>query len=162
MRSSWDYVPCSGMIPGFVSGFYSLQDCHIDLCRLAKYANARVIVASAVGINTSEKNVLLEGNRPPLEYDILSVNVGITPSESSVPGVMEHATPVKPIASFAAKVQHIFDGIKHSKSSHHIVVVGGGAGGVELACALQYRLQEYQHDDRTMHVTLVSKGHILS
>eukprot|EP00889_Picochlorum_renovo_P004108 jgi/Picre1/31138/NNA_006492.t1 len=135
-------APYSGMIPGFVSGFYSLQDCHIDLCRLAKYANARVIVSSAVGINTSEKSVLLEGNRPPLEYDILSVNVGITPSESLVPGVMEHATPVKPIASFAAKIQR--------------------AGGVELACALQYRLQEYQHDSRTMHVTLVSKGHILS
>ncbi len=153
---------CSGMIPGFVSGFYSLQDCHIDLCRLAKYANARVIVSSAVGINTLEKSVVLEGNRPPLEYDILSVNVGITPSDSSIPGVLEHSTPVKPIASFAEKIQRIFDEIKMKTSSYHIVVVGGGAGGVELACALQYRLQEFQRDNKTMRVTLVSKGQILS
>jgi len=43
------------------------------------------------------KRVLLEG-RPPIAYDVLSVNVGITPAATAVPGALHFATPVKPIA----------------------------------------------------------------
>lgn len=42
------------------------------------------------------QEVLLQG-RPPISYDLLSINVGITPFASSVPGAAEHATTVKPI-----------------------------------------------------------------
>ena len=42
---------CSGMLPGYVSGFYSYDDCHIDLERLARFANARLIHAEARGID---------------------------------------------------------------------------------------------------------------
>ena len=35
--------------------------------------------------------------RPPLGYDVLSLDVGITPSAQGVPGALEHATPVKPV-----------------------------------------------------------------
>lgn len=36
-------------------------------------------------------------SRPPLRYDVLSVDIGITPGRSEVQGAEEHATPVKPI-----------------------------------------------------------------
>jgi NADH dehydrogenase FAD-containing subunit len=42
------------------------------------------------------RRVVLQG-RPPLSYDVLSINVGITPSALLVPGAQEHATAVKPI-----------------------------------------------------------------
>lgn len=45
------------------------------------------------------KRVLLEG-RPPIAYDVLSVNVGITPAATAVPGALQFATPVKPIARY--------------------------------------------------------------
>lgn len=41
--------------------------------------------------------MLLRG-RPALPYDVLSLNLGITPALSTVPGAAEHATPVKPIS----------------------------------------------------------------
>ncbi len=42
--------------------------------------------------------VLMEGPRPPVPYDALSLDVGITPSGQGVPGALEHATPVKPVS----------------------------------------------------------------
>ncbi len=45
-------VPCSGMLPGYVSGFYDYDDCHVDLARLSRFANARFIHAEARSIDT--------------------------------------------------------------------------------------------------------------
>ena len=36
--------------------------------------------------------------RPPVPYDALSLDVGITPSAQGVPGALQHATPVKPVS----------------------------------------------------------------
>lgn len=40
------------MLPGYVSGFYGYDDCHIDLGRLAAFARARLVQAEATGIDT--------------------------------------------------------------------------------------------------------------
>lgn len=85
------------MLPGYVSGFYSFDDVHIDLSRLARYAGARLVHAEARGLDTRGRRVLLTG-RPPLPYDVLSLNLGITPTLSTVPGAAQHTTPVKPIS----------------------------------------------------------------
>jgi len=36
-------------------------------------------------------------HRPPLPYDALSIDIGITPGAGGAPGAREHTTPVKPI-----------------------------------------------------------------
>lgn len=149
------------MIPGFVSGFYSLKECHIDLCRLSKYANARIILSSASGIDLKKRQVLLDGSRPPLDYDVLSLNVGITPSASGIEGADSFATPVKPISSFAEKFHAIIEkcATVSKDGPFRIAVVGGGAGGVELACALQYRLTSMEVP---CDVHLVSRSEIMN
>ena len=43
-----------------------------------------------------KQEVYLEG-RPPISYDVLSLDVGITPSAQGVPGALKYATPVKPV-----------------------------------------------------------------
>lgn len=178
-------APYSGMIPGFVSGHYSLKECHIDLSRLVKFANARVIISSAVGIDSKDRRVELDSfrglKRPSVKYDLLSINVGITPATSGIAGVEEFTTPVKPISSFARKVDVILDGfvadyclgshceVGEAAPPYRVAVVGGGAGGVELACAMQYRLRALEEERcghstgaaRRFQVVLVSKGPIL-
>jgi NADH dehydrogenase FAD-containing subunit len=42
------------------------------------------------------RKVLLQGGDVQ-PYDVLSINVGITPAASSVPGAAQHSIPVKPI-----------------------------------------------------------------
>ncbi len=179
-------APYSGMIPGFVSGHYSLEECHIDLSRLVKFANARVIMSSAVGIDLNAQRVELENfrgsKRPGVGYDVLSINVGITPATSGIAGVEDFTTPVKPISSFARKIDVILEGfvagycsgsvggIGEGPAPYRVAVVGGGAGGVELACAMQYRLKTLAEEHcelpvgaaRRFQVVLVSKGPILA
>jgi hypothetical protein len=36
-------------------------------------------------------------SRPPVRYDVLSIDTGITPAAAAVPGAAQHTTAVKPI-----------------------------------------------------------------
>ena len=152
-------TPYSGMIPGFVAGYYTFEECHIDLAKLAGFAGVRLIHAEAIGIDRLEKRVLLR-DRPPLAYDVLSLDVGSTPSMGGIPGAEDFATPVKPIAELGHKWLAFLDRARGHRVPLRIVVVGGGAGGVELALAIDHRLRgEAPHAETA--VTLVTKGEIL-
>ena len=93
-------TPYSGMLPGFIAGHYDHDACHIDVMKLAGFAGARLIHAEAVGIDRAARTVLLR-DRPPIRYDLLSLDIGSTPRAHDVPGAAEHATPVKPVDRLA-------------------------------------------------------------
>ena len=95
-------APYSGMLPGYVSGHYTHDDIHMDAMKLAGFASARFIHGEAIGIDRTEKRILLL-NRPPLAYNLLSLDVGIRPDTSGIEGAERHAIPVKPVATFAAR-----------------------------------------------------------
>ena len=76
-------TPYSGMLPGYVAGSYTWRECHIDLVKLAAFANARVIHAEACGLDTGAKRVHLNG-RPPIAYDVLSIDIGSAPKPVEV------------------------------------------------------------------------------
>jgi|EP00945_MAST-04E_sp_MAST-4E-sp1_P001626 selenide,water dikinase len=155
-------TPYSGMLPGHVAGHYTYDECHIDLPPLAKFANCRFIHAEADGIDTVNKTVRLKAKpgctpRPPISYDVLSVDIGINPAgmgsgaqskgqKTAKCGKAAGAiTPVKPINSFSERWNDIRRRIQvgHRESTpSEIVVVGGGAGGIELALAMQYQLNK--------------------
>ena len=133
-------VPYSGMLPGFVAGHYSLDDCQIDLVRLARFAGARLIHGSANGIDRIQKRVAIE-NRPSIRYDLLSIDVGITPLINDIEGAAQHAISVKPVSIFAPKWQALEARAMASDGPRRIVVVGGGAAGVELILASRHRFR---------------------
>lgn len=153
-------TPYSGMIPGFVAGHYSFDECHVDLARLAAWTGTRLIHAEATGIDRNNRQILLK-NRPPVAYDFLSVDVGSSPSVEALPGAAEHATPVKPIAELGRRWLAFLERVKDWQGSLRIAVIGGGAGGVELALAIDHRLRAIAHH-AAVAVTLVTKGEILS
>jgi selenide,water dikinase len=41
------------MLPGYVSGVYGYDAAHIDLCRLAAFAAARLVHDEAVGLDSA-------------------------------------------------------------------------------------------------------------
>lgn len=133
------HTPYSGMLPGYVAGHYRYDEVHIDLRRLAEYAGARFFGDEAVGIDHAARRVLCRG-RPPVPYDRLSINIGSTPRVASVTGAGDHAVPVKPIHRFNDRWQSLLERLKHHPGRTRVAVVGGGAGGVELLLAMQYRL----------------------
>ncbi len=147
-------TPYSGMLPGYVAGHYTLDECHIDLAPLARFARARLIHAEAIGLDRERRQVILAG-RPGIRFDVVSLNVGATPN-LSVPGAAEHTIPVKPIHLFAAHWEALKARVEQSPAPVSIAVVGGGAGGVELALAIRHRL-----GDKAI-VSLVSKGRLMA
>ena len=99
-------TPYSGMLPAFVEGVWSERDIHIDLQKLAAMANARFIHAEATGIDTDDKRVLF-ADRPPVKFDMLSVNIGGRPNLAAIDGAAQHAVPVKPISRFQHRLDEL-------------------------------------------------------
>ncbi len=154
----------SGMLPGFVAGHYTLDECQIDLVRLARFAGARVIHGSATGIDRANKRVSIEG-RPPIRYDLLSIDVGITPLIGDIAGAAEHALVVKPVSVFAPKWQALEACALAKDGPRRIVAIGGGAAGVELILAARHRLRTLAPsaglDPGTFSFSLIAGGSLL-
>jgi selenide,water dikinase len=150
-------TPYSGMLPGYVAGHYSFEECHIDLGRLTTFAGARLIRDEAIGLDRDACTVLTR-DHPPIRYDILSIDIGSTPRSDGVPGAAEHAIIVKPIAGFGERWEALLERARKMPQLR-LAVVGGGAGGVELALAARHRLAELKTD--AVEVTLVTKEALL-
>ena len=150
-------TPYSGMLPGYVAGHYSFEECHIDLRRLARFAGARLIHDEAVGLDRGRQHILCR-DHPPIRYDVVSLDVGSTPRLDDIPGAAEHTVPVKPIAQFAERWEALLDRARGA-GKIRLAIVGGGAGGVELAMSAQHRLMGLL--DAPPEVTLVTKGGLL-
>ncbi len=136
--SDTGFAPYSGMLPGLVAGHYDFEEAHIDLRRFCSARGIRFIEAAVTGIDTARRRVML-ADRPALEYDILSINTGAVPELDSVPGAREFAVPVKPVGSFYLRWQQLESRLAAGQQQD-ILLVGGGAGSVELALAMRFRL----------------------
>ncbi|MEA3303295.1 MAG: FAD-dependent oxidoreductase, partial [Pseudomonadota bacterium] len=134
------HTPYSGMLPGYIAGHYDYDQTHIDLRKLAQFAGARIYHSEATGLDLDNRLVLSQ-DRPPVPFDLLSINIGSRPGTLHVPGASELTLPVKPIDTFLSRWDELIQRIVGSTEPFRLVVVGGGAGGVEMALATQFRLR---------------------
>ena len=157
-------TPYSGMLPGYIAGHYDCEAVHIDVRRLAEFAGARYYHDTVVGIDRASRRVLCR-ERPPVAYDVLSINIGSTPRLGQVPGADAHAVPVKPIRQFNERWLALLQRVRGQAGVTTLAVVGGGAGGVELALAMQYRLrrelQAAGRDPDALHMHLLTAGSVI-
>jgi selenide,water dikinase len=148
----------SGMLPGVVAGLYTPEQAQIDLVRLAAATGARFVHAEAVGIDRSNKRVILAG-APTVAYDILSIDVGIEPALAVIAGAVR-AIAVKPIGSFLEKFGDLIARCRRPDGPKRIALIGGGAGGVELLLSIRTRLMAETHTN--LSFALVTDGEILA
>ncbi|MFQ4138948.1 selenide, water dikinase SelD [Nodosilinea sp. PGN35] len=135
-------TPYSGMLPSYVAGRYSFDEAHIDLRPLARFAQCRLVVDRAVGLDLARQRVLC-ATHPPLAYDVLSIDTGSTPATLSVPGAAEYAIAAKPVPALLRQWQQLIEQVEaHPQRPLTLAVVGGGVGGVELTIAVHERLVE--------------------
>jgi selenide, water dikinase len=134
------HTPYSGMLPGLVAGHYEFDEAHIDLGPLCRFAGARLYHDEAIGLDLDAQSIYCRG-RPPVKYDIVSMNIGSTPQTSGVPGADGNVVPVKPINQFISHWQSMIDRVLARNSGVRIGVVGTGAGGVEILLAVKHRLR---------------------
>ena len=136
-------TPYSGMLPGYIAGHYQEEDIHIELDPLCRFAGAGLIQGSVTGLDPDHNKVFIEG-RPAIEFDVLSIDIGITPDFTGLQTTSPDLIPVKPIGSFIAQWKKFLAGLEVVKS---IAVVGGGAGGVELCLSISHRLRSGDLDN---------------
>lgn len=137
--SSDYHAPYSGMLPGLVAGHYDFDQTHIDVAPLAQFAGCTLLHDRVVNIDLEAKQVLCD-NRPPVPFDLLSINVGSTPQIADVPGASEFALCAKPVDKFLAAWAKIREKALNAHSTFRFLVIGGGAGGVELALTMHHHL----------------------
>ncbi|MEG4967602.1 FAD-dependent oxidoreductase [Microcoleus sp. B6-A1] len=134
------HAPYSGMLPGHVAGFYDYDQCHIDLRSLAEFARCQILIDRAIAIDLNKTLVICQ-TFPPVNFDVLSVDIGSTPATLSVPGAAKYAIAAKPVPEFLASWNQLISERQNSlQKPLRIAIVGGGAGGVELALNMQSRL----------------------
>lgn len=145
----------SGMVPGLVAGHYTADQCAIPLTPLAAAAGVPLVEGMAVALDVAARVVHLADGRTA-EYDVLSLDTGAIMDRDRIRGARDNALFVRPIEHFV----RLLDGLVELARQRvvDVVVVGGGAAGVELALALQYRLAGADGAEERARVALVTGG----
>lgn len=134
-------APYTGMLPGLIAGHYERRELEIDLARLARRANARLVIDHATGLDIKRKRILLS-QRPDIAYDTVSIDIGITTALHTVSGSAENTISAKPLGPFATRWEKYLANAHKDGLDPKVVIIGGGVAGVELALAAAYRLRE--------------------
>ena len=151
--SPYPWLTYTGMVPGHIAGHYALDECTIPLGPLVQAAGAelRLTTASLVSPDANEV-VLSDGN--VLKYDVLSLDVGSQPRIGNAAGVDRHAIVARPLERLLKGWNDVYARAARERLNA-VTVVGGGAGGVELALAMNHRLRSTL-DDHMTKVRLIS------
>lgn len=165
-------TPYSGMLPCHISGLYDFDTAHIDLRPLTRFAHCRLVMAEMIGLDPAAQKILCR-HHPPIAYDVLSIDIGSTPSKSQVPGADQFAVPAKPVPQLLRAWQQYLQRLEKDLTQNPqtvatLSIVGGGVGGVEMAFAMQTRLQQLvasygqnpqrQNPQRQVNVHLFQRG----
>ena len=134
-------TPYSGMLPGLLAGHYTAAQAHVDLRPLCRFAEARLYHAAVTHIDPDAR-VVRAACRPDIPYDLLSIDIGSNPDGGAIRGV-ETAIPVKPVDGFLTRWARVEERLlaRRDEAPFRLLVIGAGAGGVELALALRWRLE---------------------
>ena len=135
-------TPYSGMLPGHIAGHYTFAESHVSMLPLCQFADAQFYQDAAVALDLENRKIHCR-QRPPVAFDILSIDTGSTPSICWTPGAASYAIPIKPVDLFLQRWAAIESELK-AKANRlaRFVIVGAGAGGVELTLSLQHRLKK--------------------
>ncbi|WP_071189913.1 FAD-dependent oxidoreductase [Trichormus sp. NMC-1] len=146
------YTPYSGMLPGHIAGFYNYAECHIFLQNLCKFAHVELYLDQVIGLDFKNHHVLC-ANRPAVDFDILSIDIGSTPAKLSVSGAAEYTIGAKPVAQLLEHWYKLQETVAENPQKQlSIGIVGGGAGGVELALSMQAGLQRLETKNLEVHL----------
>ncbi len=117
----------SGMVPALVAGLHRPDQAEIALRPLCVRAGIGFIEAEITGLDPVARELQLQG-RPPLRFDLLSLDVGAVTPEPAV--ASEQAVkPLEPFLRWAVG----------RPAAQPLRIRGGGAAAVELALAFRGR-----------------------
>jgi selenide, water dikinase len=139
------------MLPGVVTGQYSIGRSEIDVGMLAQRADARFRRAAISALDLDARVATLDNGSE--EFDILSLDIGAV-ADPSFAGLREHAITVKPARAFLNRWRELQADAERG-NVRTIAMVGGGAAGVEMVLAMHWKLSAAL-GERTPRFVLIS------
>lgn len=136
--SRWQHY--SGMLPGWMKGDYTLQDCRIDLTPLVERAGAHFIEDHVIDMDAEQRQVCLSDGTH-VRYDVLSLDVGSEVDTERLSPLGAKLLPVKPLAAFSVAWPTLVQQACQAPS-WRLAVIGGGAAGVETALSAAAALRD--------------------
>ncbi|WP_301102807.1 FAD-dependent oxidoreductase [Propionivibrio sp.] len=127
----------SGMLPGWIAGHYSIEQCAIPIVDLARRSGVRFIESACTALDIESKRAHC-ANGEIVAFDAVSIDSGPIVDLGSVPGILENAIPIRPIEGFVAVWPSMLERARHN-NAYTLSIVGDGAAGTELAFAIQER-----------------------
>jgi NADH dehydrogenase len=129
---------------------------------LAGRPNVTARLGTVTGVDLDRRAIQIDGESE-LPYDYLVLAAGSSTTDFSIPGVMDHAFPLKTIPDAIRLRNHVLTMFEHADAGSRrdadpgvltIVLVGGGPTGVEMAGALSELIShtlaaEFHHLDLT-------------
>ena len=128
----------SGMVPGWMAGHYSLDQCAAELEPLVARSGIRMVKDSIIGLD-AERRVVHTAQSGDFSFDILSLDTGALVDSSYLAATGANLLPIRPLENFITEWTGLLEHYRQSGRAQ-LAVVGGGAAGVELALAAAYRL----------------------
>jgi pyridine nucleotide-disulfide oxidoreductase family protein len=153
-------APYSGMVPGWLAGYYTFNDIVIDFAKLCAAAGARWVCAAVDALDTTQQRLHLT-NGETLTYDIVSFNVGSTLHPPEIDGLQVLA--LRPLSNLRCGYESLLarwkmDAEMETKlNDFTVTAVGAGAAGFESLLAIVHRLRVL-NPRRNVLGRLVSRG----
>lgn len=119
----------SGMLPGVIGGRHPVRDAQIDLQALAARAGATYVPATVTRVHGSEQWLEADGARWAFDACSLDIGSAALPPPASDDAPIAMLRPVREALALPARVAAL-------PASSRCAVVGGGAAGIEVACAI--------------------------
>jgi len=151
--SPYPWFTYSGMVPGLIAGHYEIDELTLELAPLCNAAGVTHIQTMVTALDLATNEVAC-ANGQVIAFDLLSLDVGIEPAVDGARGVPRHAVLVRPLERLVKGWTDLLVRAREGQVGA-VTVVGGGAAGVELALAMEWRLRQ-ELGLASAHVRIVS------
>jgi pyridine nucleotide-disulfide oxidoreductase family protein len=145
------------MLPGLIAGYYTYEQTHINLEKLAQFAGINLIIDEVINIEPEAQQILCQSGKI-INYDVVAIDIGSTPQDTEIQGAKLHAIPAKPVPDLLTQWQKIVNEAQANSSTPVTInIIGGGAGGVELALNMHHRLSNILEPEK-LTINLIHRG----
>jgi selenide,water dikinase len=151
--SPYPWFTYSAMLPGLIAGHYEIDALTLELAPLCAAAGVRFVQTAVTALDATARTLTC-ANGTEIAYDLLSLDVGVEPAVDGARGVARHAVVVRPLERLVKGWSELLARAREGEVGA-VTIVGGGAAGVELAFAMEYRLRQ-ELGLASAHVRLVS------
>ena len=124
----------------------------MPLAPLAEAARVVLVQRRIVGLDL-ERKVVRTDRDELIEFDLLSIASGPAVDFDRIPGSRDFALPIRPLDNFVEGWARIHAHALTTEAPLRLTVIGAGAGGVEIALAMKYRLAVCRDRVRVQLVT---------